>query len=97
MTYCPFDGSLLDSSGFCSAGEGFPITSPCRIACPICRHFLDYSGACFSCHGVTDIRADWQLPGDRYEIDFPDGTPRGNGKHWVLVLTGSRPAGFSAR
>jgi hypothetical protein len=56
----------------------------CPFACPMCRKPLEWSGACYACHGtITGQREDWSFPGDRYELE------RG---HWVKVAAGPRPA-----
>ena len=89
---CPFDGQALGPNRYCARGGGYPIGSPCPFACPLCGHPLEWSGACFSCHGApSGSREDWQYPGDRWEFDEMDGTPRGDGKHWLRIVPGPRP------
>ena len=66
---CDCGASLL-ASGLCSATGGYPATSSCPLACPICRGPLAWDGGCERCHGcTTGRREDWAFPGDRYELD----------------------------
>jgi len=68
-TLCDCGASLL-ASGLCSAAGGYPATSSCPLACPICRGPLAWDGGCERCHGcTTGRREDWTFPGDRYELD----------------------------
>jgi len=61
---------MLFASGLCSATGGYPATSSCPLACPICRGPLGWDGGCERCHGCTSgQREDWAFPGDRYELD----------------------------
>lgn len=81
---CPYDGTWRESSGFCKRGGGYPQGTPCPFACPVCRKPLDWSGGCIACHGITTgAREDWTYPGDGYYTHAVDGTPIGDGQHWV--------------
>lgn len=76
-TQCPADSAALDYRGFCELGRGYPESMRCPFVCPHCRKRLTWSGACFFCFGTTSAnRADWTLPGDRYEL---------RDRHWVFI------------
>jgi hypothetical protein len=63
-------GALLLASGLGSATGGYPGTTACPLACPLCRGLLSWDGGCERCHGCTSgRREDWTFPGDRYELD----------------------------
>lgn len=67
---CREDGAILEANGYCKRGRGFPATMQCPFVCPLCRHPLDWDGACMACHGCTTARReDWTFPGDRYELE----------------------------
>ena len=52
--------------------------------CPLCRHPLSWSGACYACHGcTTGQREDRVYPGDQYELTH---------NHWRLVAAGPAKA-----
>src|SRR3990167_3530598 len=63
-------GAVLLGSGICSVTGGYPATSACPFACPICRGGLGWDGGCERCRGcTTGRREDWTFPGDCYELD----------------------------
>jgi len=67
--YCALDGTTLER-GFCHAGGGYPVTSACPFACPLCGQRLGWDGGCEACHGcTTGRREDWTFPGHRFELD----------------------------
>ena len=99
VTSCLFDGTQLDPvTGFCLSGNGYPITESCHFACPFCRGHLEWSGACFQCFGTATRREhdSWTFPGARYETHDDEGTPIGDGQHWVKVLEAGRPVASAA-
>ncbi len=66
----------------------------CPFVCPICRGQLEWSGACFGCHGTampTD-RASWSFPGARYETHDEGGKALGDGQHCVKIAEAGRRA-----
>lgn len=91
---CPFDGGTLDAQGYCPTGQGFPVTCRCPFVCQTCRRGLEWSGACFGCHGsrTPADRRTWTFPGDRYETHDDTGRPIGDGQHWVCQVRSPRPA-----
>jgi hypothetical protein len=85
---CPFDGTQLDpATGFCLSGNGYPEGMLCPFVCPFCRRRLEWSGACYGCHGseMPSERATWSFPGARYETHDEDGKPISDGQHRVKV------------
>lgn len=79
---CRVDGGTVDDKGFCSVAQAYVSTATCPFACPYCRQPLTWSGNCFACFGCsTGKRADWTIPGDRYET---------SGGHYKLVEKGPR-------
>lgn len=92
VSRCVYDGTQLDASGFCLSGNGYPDTRPCPFACPLCRGDLTWSGACFRCHGTEtpQVVTSWTFPGARFERDHDDGTPIGDGHHWVKIAEPNR-------
>lgn len=95
MVPCPFDGTQLDpGTGFCLSGNGYPEGVPCPFVCPICRHRLEWSGACYGCHGseTPSDRATWSFPGARYETHDEDAKPIGDGQHRVKIAEPGRRA-----
>jgi len=92
---CPYDGVQLDpATGFCLQGNGYPEGVLCPFVCPFCRHRLEWSGACYGCHGTATSadRATWSFPGARYETHDEDGKPLGDGQHRVKVAEPGRAA-----
>lgn len=80
---CPADGAAI-RDGVCVRTGLFPMTEKCPFACPICRKPLEWSGACYQCHGTTSgKREDWEFPGDRYELEDA---------HWIMCEAGPRRA-----
>lgn len=91
---CRYDGETLETDGFCLAGNGYPDYLKCPIACPFCRQPLEWSGACFGCHGSAahGEKETWTVPGHRYETHDDQGHRIGDGQHWVSQVQGPRPA-----
>jgi len=75
---CPVCTGVMDETGFCVTGKGYPITKTCHFMCPFCRQELTWDGACIWCHGThtKDDRSTWSFPGDEYHVQHG---------HWVKV------------
>ena len=92
---CSYDGAQLDpATWFCLQGNGYPLGCLCPFVCPLCRQRLEWSGACFGCHGSATPadRQTWTFPGARYETHDDHGQPLGDGQHWRKVLEANRAA-----
>ena len=91
-THCPYHEPPVELERrqfglWCPAGQGYPLFIRREEACPMCRRPLEWDGGCFACHGTeTGQRADWVFPGQRYDHHEEDGTPIGDGQHWVKVM-----------
>ena len=91
--HCPHDGAALGQDGFCPRGGGYPHAMSCPFKCPPCRALLDWSGGCFTCYGTrTGRREEWSFLGEGYYTHMPNGSPIGDGQHWVQQEPAGRPA-----